>query len=109
MTPGADTDVNLVAARAWVDVLDRLEADLRALDDALDAGEPVPLQTWSPPRDLGPLPELLRDRATDIASRLSELQAAARARLAGLGRDLDDLERRRRAGAAYATEMTSTA
>jgi hypothetical protein len=102
-SPAPDQDANLVSARAWIEVLDRLEADLRALDDALDAGEPVPLQTWTPPRELGPLPELLRERATGIADQLGELQTQARRRLAGLGEQLDDLDRRRRAGAVYGT------
>jgi hypothetical protein len=96
-------------ARAWLEVLDRLETDAQALEDALEAGDVLPVQTWVPPRDLGPLPEVLRVRAEGTLRRLDDARGRARGRLAGLTGDLDDLDRRRRAGAAYGTEVMPTA
>jgi hypothetical protein len=66
----------------WVDVLEELESALAAVaggevEGALTAGA-----TWSAPRDLGPIPEDLVDRATQLAAAqqtaIRKLQAAVR-------------------------------
>lgn len=69
-------------ADTWEAVLDRLEAELAAVERELAAHGPqlesavtsAQLATWVPPRGLGPLPEGLLGRARDLA--------AAQARLA---------------------------
>jgi hypothetical protein len=99
--------VDPLATAAWTDVLDRLEADVRAVDRALARGDILPIETWLPPRDLGPLPERLRRRAEGLARRLGHLQTRSRERLRGLAGELDDLERRRKAGVAYGGDPTA--
>jgi hypothetical protein len=106
-TPGHEAAV--AGARAWLEVLERLEADAQALEDALASGDVLPVQTWVPPRDLGPLPEVLRARAEGTLRRLDDARGRARGRIAGLTGDLEDLDRRRRAGAAYSNEVMPTA
>jgi hypothetical protein len=79
-------------AKTWEDVLDRLEADVTALQSQLGgiptAGDPAAPEVrpalWSPPRDLGPLPEHLAHRAraletaqARLAVRLSDIRATA--------------------------------
>ena len=61
-------------AESWDAVLDRLEADLAAVERSLAERAPTEsdvaaaqLRTWVPPRGLGPLPERLIDRARELA------------------------------------------
>jgi hypothetical protein len=78
-------------AETWEAVLDRLEADLAALEGRLSA---IPLaveaapgdraEPWTPPRGLGPLPEALGERARAVeaaqarlAVRLEQVRATA--------------------------------
>ncbi|MFA9430937.1 flagellar protein FliT [Egicoccus sp. AB-alg2] len=88
---------------AWVEVLDQLEVDVVELDAALASGDVVPLHTWVPPRDLGPLPEALQPRAQRIAARIAQVQQHMRERLGELSAELQDVDQRRRAGSAYAS------
>lgn len=73
----------------WEAVLDRLEAELAAVERELAAHGPqsesavtsAQLATWVPPRGLGPLPEGLIGRARDLAEaqgRLAERLDAIR-------------------------------
>lgn len=95
MNAPPDTD------ETWVQVLDRLEHDVLALDVALADGEVVPVDSWVPPRDLGPLPTDLQPRARRLALHLAQLQSRTRERLGELSAQLHDVEQRRRAGSAY--------
>jgi hypothetical protein len=65
---------------AWAAALDELEADVEAVESALDdehrRRELPPATPWSPPAGLGPLPLDLRPRADGILSR--QLAAAQR-------------------------------
>ncbi len=61
-------------AESWDAVLDRLEADLAAVERSLAERAPTEsdvasaqLRTWVPPRGLGPLPERLIVRARELA------------------------------------------
>ncbi|MFA9446409.1 hypothetical protein [Egicoccus sp. AB-alg6-2] len=91
-----------VTGSAWLQVLEQLEADIAEYDIALAGGELVPVQTWVPPRDLGPLPDELQPRAQRLAVHLAGLQSRTRDRLGELSAQLNDVDRRRRAGTAYA-------
>jgi hypothetical protein len=92
-------------AERWEDELGRLEADLAALERQLDRESQlsgIPLLTdpaalrggaggWTPPSDLGPLPDHLADRAraleaaqARIALRLNKTQAKAVQQLTAL-------------------------
>jgi hypothetical protein len=92
-------------AERWEDELDRLEADLAALEPRLDLESQlsgIPLLTdpaarrggaggWTPPSDLGPLPDHHADRAraleaaqARIALRLSDIRATAAHQLTAL-------------------------
>ena len=62
-------------ADSWDAVLDRLEADLAAVERSLAERAPTEsdvasaqLRTWVPPRGLGPLPDRLIDRARELAA-----------------------------------------
>jgi hypothetical protein len=85
-------------AETWEAVLDRLEADLAALEGRLSA-IPLAVETapgaradaWTPPRDLGPLPDHLLERAgaleasqARVALRAEEIRATAAQHLAAL-------------------------
>lgn len=88
----------------WHQVLDELEADLATFAAALDEGELPPVGGWQPPGDLGAPPPELAERANAVAEQLITLQWRAGRRLAELGEELSGVDRRRRAGAAYAGE-----
>lgn len=90
------------ATDAWTEVLARLEQDVAELDAALADGALVPVQAWVPPRDLGPIPGDLQARAQRVALQLARLSSRTRDRLDELSGELADVERRRRAGTAYA-------
>ncbi len=62
-------------AESWEAVLDRLEADLGAVERSLEERTPTEsevaaaqLRTWVPPRGLGPLPDRLIERARALAA-----------------------------------------
>ena len=93
------------ATGGWEELLDRLEADLAALDAMLDDGEVVPLPLWAPPSDLGPVPAELRDRVGELSRRFGRAQERTRERLTALAAELHDVRRQRRAGEAYATSF----
>ena len=99
----ADTsDRRHVEVHGWPELLDRLEDDLAILDTMLEQGDVVPPQTWEPPAGLGPLPVPLRDRAEELAGRIEAAQERARERVGELADGLQQVQRRRRAGEAYA-------
>ena len=87
---------------AWDEVLDRLEVELEGLEAALDAGEPVASSSWSPPHDLGQMPASRRERAGELGARLRRAQERIHEHLIRLGGELHEIQRRRRAGEAYA-------
>lgn len=68
----------------WLVVLARLEDDLRRTEQQLDSPELAAPSPWTPPADLGPMPRLLVERATDLLARQQTLRRA-------LTRSLDEL------------------
>jgi hypothetical protein len=90
------------ARTGWDEVLDRLESETTALRAALVDGSSVPVSTWEPPSDLGPLPPELRARADLVLSALADAQRRTRLRLDQLADELAGIDVRRRAGTAYA-------
>lgn len=85
----------------WVGALARLQQDLDSLDRALATGAEVVTLPWTPPTDLGPIPDELRLRAEELLGRIhrsTEQMRVAQSELAGQRQDVD---RRRAAGAAY--------
>lgn len=92
----------------WIATLDQLEAGIERFEAELDAGEIGEVELWVPPADLGPLPESLRQRAVSLTWRMTAMEQRARDRRAVLQRELDDLGRRRGAGAAYAAAGPNT-
>lgn len=69
---------------AWVDALDRLEADVAEVEELLRTDqflrETPPSDAWTPPEGIGPLPLDLRPRADRILARqLAAAEAIARA------------------------------
>lgn len=92
------------ALAAWGEVLDQLEGDLDRLEAALDAGDTVDTSPWTPPTDLGPLPDELRERASDVLTRLQDLTDEVRdARAASLGEARRTRQRRDATVAYHAT------
>ena len=87
---------------AWDEVLDRLEAELEALETALEAGEPLTSTCWTPPHDLGEMPVSRRERAGELGARLRRAQEFIHEHLIRLGGELHEIQRQRRAGEAYA-------
>ncbi|WP_157042063.1 hypothetical protein [Nitriliruptor alkaliphilus] len=86
---------------AWGVVLDQLEGDLDRLEAALDAGDTIDPSPWTPPTGLGPLPDELRERASDVLARLQDLSDEVRdARTASLG-EAQRTRQRRDATVAY--------
>ena len=86
---------------AWEEVLDRMEAELGAIDAALDAGELMPLPTWVPPHDLEAMPPSVGERAGELRARLRRTHGRIRDHLLRLGEELHEVQRQRRAGDAY--------
>lgn len=89
----------------WIATLDQFEAGIERFEaelDASDAAELSRVETWQPPVGLGPLPGELRQRATSLSWRMTAMEQRARDRRDALQCELDDLGRRRGAGAAYA-------
>ncbi len=90
-----------MATETWESALARLQDDLDALDRALASGADVVTLPWTPPSDLGPLPDRLRERAAALHARIGRSTARlreAQTELAGQRRDVD---RRRQASAVY--------
>lgn len=85
----------------WDRVLARLEREVEDVAAAVRDGQRPPTGTWTPPPDLGPVPEGLRHRTERLAARIQEVETLARTRADVLQAELDDLGRRRAAGAAY--------
>lgn len=86
---------------AWERELNRLERDVHAASSLLDDDELPPAERWSPPDGLGPLPEQLRPRAEQLLEALQAVSRRAAERREDLGRELDDMHRRRDAARAY--------
>jgi hypothetical protein len=90
------------SSTGWIATLEQLEADIERFEAELEAGEVVESAAWVPPSALGPLPVELRQRATSLSWRMTAVEQRARDRRDSLQQELDDLGRRRGAGAAYA-------
>ena len=102
MTDHSDPGTGTPAPTPWSDALDEIVASLDALERAAEQGElPADPPTWEPPAGLGPLPEELKERAASVLSALQSAIHRAATQRKVLGRELDDLERRRQAGTAY--------
>lgn len=81
---------------AWRDALDDLELEVECAEGLLRASAPAqvaaPLPSWRP-RELGPLPGDLRERAADLLARqLAAAEALARA-MVGTRRHVELLDR----------------
>lgn len=98
----AETDSDL----QWANVLDTLEDGIATAMTALDHPD-VPMQAflWSPPEDLGPVPEHLQNRAVQILDSQEELNVRLAAARQSAGMHLDALrsipERRRQDTSIY--------
>ena len=92
----------------WDATLDELQAAVERIEDALDAGRVPTVVPWSPPAGLAPLPAELWQRATSLSWRLAAVEQRTRDRRDALQGELDDLARRRGAGAAYAAAGSTT-
>jgi hypothetical protein len=93
----------------WSLVLDELESDLAEVERALAAGEVPPETTWTPPQSMGPTPPALRDRIEALAVRIDRTHRRAQTRMDELRDEMHEVERRRRAGAAYGADVGRTA
>jgi hypothetical protein len=93
----------------WSLVLDELEADLTEVERALAAGEVLPEATWTPPQSMGPTPPALRERIEALAMRIDQTHRKAQTRMDELREEMHEVERRRRAGAAYGSDVGRTA
>lgn len=91
----------IVATDTWVGALARLQQDLDALDRALATGAEVVTLPWTPPGDLGPIPDDLRLRAEELLGRIGRATERLRGAQAGLAGQRQDVDRRRAASAAY--------
>ena len=93
-----------VAPASWEDALTGLEAQLARFDSAIVGPDAEVLEphAWSPPEGLGPLPPELRRRAEGLLDRLRGAAVSAGEELDALRSDGQDVDRRRRAGSAYA-------
>lgn len=109
--PGMDAPPAATARareRAWRDMLDLFESDAAdpdaadpdaASDAGSDAAEPAalaeaaPVEPWLPPRDLGPLPASLADRARAVLAMQAARAARLRADLTTVRAHLDALAR----------------
>lgn len=88
-------------AGTWSAALEALEADVAALDRAMEAGSSVAVSSWQAPQDLGPVPAELVPRAERLVTRIAEVRERGTERMGALRGELDELDRRREAGAAY--------
>jgi len=85
--------------RAWRDMLDLFESDAADPDAGSDAAGPGalaeagPVEPWLPPRDLGPLPASLADRARAVLAAQAARAARVRADLTTVRSHLDALAR----------------
>lgn len=89
----------------WIATLDELEAGIAEAEAQLDAGDAAeiePVAPWQAPEGIGPLPASLQQRATSLSWRMTAVEQRLRDRRGVLRSQLDDLSRRRTAGAAYA-------
>jgi hypothetical protein len=75
-------------ADEWEDVLDRLEADLDAVERRLRDPEAPAVEPWALPSDLGPLPERLVRRAVALSERQETLAGLLGQRRTTAGRHL---------------------
>jgi hypothetical protein len=90
------------SSTGWIATLDQLEVGIERFEAELETGEVVEAAAWVPPSAPGPLPAELRQRATSLSRRIAAVEQRARDRRDALHKELDDLVRRRGAGAAYA-------
>lgn len=88
---------------SWPAVLAAMDEDLRRAERALREDGDAPEVSWSPPRGLGPLPEVHAATARELLRRTRQVQSLAAARLRGLGTELDEVRYRHGAASAYAT------
>lgn len=90
----------------WEDLLVALEAELAALEaDATDDVAGL-LAAWSPPAEIGPLPDELRGRARAVLDRINVVTAELARRRDEVGGEIDGLTQRRQATRAYVTAGT---
>jgi hypothetical protein len=92
----------------WSLVLDELESDLGEVERALAAGEVLPEATWAPPASMGPTPPALRERIEALALRIDQTHRTAQKKMAELRDEMQEIDRRRQAGAAYGSDVGRT-
>lgn len=85
---------------AWAAALHQLEQELDALEHAVSEGHEV-VAGWTPPTDLGPLPDQLRSRAESLHRRIDRATARVRAGRDEMLAQRQDVSRRRTAVATY--------
>ncbi len=95
-------------SETWDEVLGRLVADLDDAERRLDAQLAPAVERWTPPGDLGPLPERLLERAVAVLSRQGDLTARFEEARTTAGRHLAALDAipARRQGAALYLDVT---
>lgn len=87
----------------WDGVLDEIEHAVALVEQALDAGEPIPeLPPFEPPSDvMPPLSSRQRDRAEALMQRQASVEVRVSAEIVSAQLDLGQLRRRRKAALAY--------
>lgn len=92
-----------MSSPAWDDVLDEIEHAVVAVEDALEAGDPMPeLAPFVPPTDvMPPLSHRQRSRAESLMKRQASVEVRVSAAIVSAQLDLGQLRRRRRAAVAY--------
>ncbi|MFF5791560.1 hypothetical protein ACFY5D_05885 [Paeniglutamicibacter sp. NPDC012692] len=88
------------AEEAWVEVLEQMEDELARLRRcALDSEELFELPTsWSPPENVGPLPEALAPRAQAVFTEMQELSVVLKDRRDETARQLRAIDSVPRSG-----------
>jgi|GEM_PF-1550162 len=80
----------------WENLLTSYEARIALAEATLDANSPIDdelLESFIAPKDLGPLPEVLRDRALSVLRKNNEIELRLRNVLETTGRELADTTR----------------
>jgi len=91
---------------SWAEVLDDLECRATAAENALDNGELLPIEPFTPPADIEPLPAHLHERALNVLRHHHEVEQRIENLKLSVSRDLGNATRANRAGSAFADSAT---
>ncbi len=97
-----------MTATSWAELIESLEDELNRHEAALRTGELTPVPEFSPPADCGPMPEALRQRVTDLISRIQLLSTFVQFQLAATEGDLRHLQRTSSPNSAVALFLDSS-